>query len=64
MRYVIQVCWAGWFVKKGELVVSRGHATRESAQTWVDDTTMIEDQLALMAEQGCAHPLGNVVPNL
>ena len=67
MRYMIQVCRTGWLVYKGDerrWPVSHGHATRESAQAWVDEQLMIEDQLALMAEQGCAHPLGNVIPNL
>jgi len=42
MSYSILVCRAGWFVKKGALVVSHGHATRESAEDFVADAEAAE----------------------
>lgn len=63
MTYSIQVCRAGWLVKKGDLVVSHGHATRESAEDFVWDAQSKEARdefrkvTAILPSDRGAHPM-------
>lgn len=63
MDYSIQVCRAGWLVKKGDLVVSHGHATREGAEDFVWDAQSKEARdefrkvTAFLPAEPAAHPM-------